>query len=468
MRCWNAMTSPLHDAALFMDPAYRASQPETDAEVADGFWTWVSSWCKEPSYVEVDAEVCSWIEGTGRHTCEVARTQARLMQPVRWWRKWCSDMPILQKQAVHLLGQVSASSCCERNWSLFERIHSRLCNNLGAIKLSTLVFIRWNQRLLDALIKKPKTDKASTKWEMDEPVEDLTRDEMAADARLWLAERRGRLHRIEPVGDAGENDDSGSDDYDDIPVQAPQTPAPEEVTIQRHRLRNNLLELERELNSLNESWRNATKASKFLARQRLHELDQATRSMTVEGVEGGNLAGGPAPAHGTRKRGRLQKESVQEEEAATQGGTGDEEVGDVEGGNLAGGPAPAHVRRKRGRPQKEPVQEVEEAARKVTSTDESGGCGDENDGSSNESDGSGDGRHRSGDGRHRSGDRDGTDGSSEEDESEGDEKDGHEGSGGSDGTDGSGKEDESEGDEKDGSSSEQGDSESEPLYDFCT
>ncbi|GBG84823.1 hypothetical protein CBR_g39199 [Chara braunii] len=164
MRRWNAMASPLHCAALFLDPEYRASRPEMDAEVADGFWTWLYLWCKESSFVEVDAEVCCWIEGTGGHNCEDARTQARLMQSARWWRKWCSDMPILQKQVARLLGQASSSSCCERNWSLFERIHSRLRNNLGgvdAIKLSTLVFNRWNQRLLDALIKKPKADKGS-------------------------------------------------------------------------------------------------------------------------------------------------------------------------------------------------------------------------------------------------------------------------------------------------------------------
>ncbi|GBG42445.1 hypothetical protein CBR_g75895 [Chara braunii] len=224
--------------------------------------------------------------------------QARLMQPARWWRKWCSDMPILQKQVVRLLGQASSSSCCERNWSLFERIHSRLCNNLGAIKLSTLVFNRWNQHLLDALIKKPKADKGSPQWEEDEPVEDLTRDEMAKDARMRLAEWRARLHRTELVGDAG-----------------------------------------------------------------------------------------------------------------------DEEAQDVEGGSLAEGPAPARLTRKRGRPQKQPVQEEEEVAPGRTSSDESGSGADENDGGRDESDGSGDGDDESGG-------CDGTDGSGEEDEGEGDEKDG--------------------------------------------
>ncbi|GBG84949.1 hypothetical protein CBR_g39412 [Chara braunii] len=58
MRRWNTMTSPLHCAALFLDPEYRASRPETDAEIVDGFWRWLYSWCKEAAYMEVDVEVC--------------------------------------------------------------------------------------------------------------------------------------------------------------------------------------------------------------------------------------------------------------------------------------------------------------------------------------------------------------------------------------------------------------------------
>ncbi|GBG72927.1 hypothetical protein CBR_g12649 [Chara braunii] len=359
MRRWNTMTSPLHCAALFLDPEYRASRPESDAEIVGRFWTWLYSWCKEAAYREVDAEVYSWIEGTGRHTTENARTQARTMQPARWWRKWCSDMPILQKQAVRLLGQGSSSSSCERNWSLFERIHSRLRNNLGTVKLSTLVFNKWNQHLLEFLTKKPKVDDAA-KWEEDEPVEDLTRDEMASDARLRLGEWRARLCGTHSVHDEGENDDSGSHEKD-IPVQAQQTAVAEEVTVQHRRLHNELFELERELNEL---WRKATKASKFLAWQHLHDLDQATRTMTLEHANKYKVARAaacaPPSVPAKRGRGRPRKD------AATHGGTGDEEVEDAEGGDLEGVGAPTRATRKRGRPRKAPVEEEEIGNRKGT------------------------------------------------------------------------------------------------------
>ncbi|GBG89329.1 hypothetical protein CBR_g49039 [Chara braunii] len=273
MRRWNAMTSPLHCAALFLGPEYRASRPETDAKVADGFWTWLYSWRKESSFVEVDAEVCCWIEGIGGHNCEDARTQARLMQPARWWRKWCSDMPILQSKPFVCLDK---------------RPPPLVARGTGACSNEFII-----------------ANKGSPQWEEDEPVENLTRDEMAKDARMRLAEWRARLHRTESVSDAG-----------------------------------------------------------------------------------------------------------------------GEEAHDVEGGSLAEGPAPSRLTRKRGRPQKQPVQEEEEVAPEGTSSDESGGGADENDGGSDESDGSGDGDDGSGDGDDGSGGCDGTDGSGKEDEGEGDEKDG--------------------------------------------
>ncbi|GBG66089.1 hypothetical protein CBR_g55432 [Chara braunii] len=272
---------------------------------------------------EVDAEVCSWIEGIGQHTSENARTQARTMQPARWWRKWCSDMPILQKQAVRLLGQGCSSSSCERNWNLFERIHSRLRNNLGTVKLSTLVFNRWNQHLLDFLTKKQKADDAA-KWEEDEPVEDLTRDEMASNARLRLGEWRARLRGTHSVHDEGENDDSGSDE-EDIPVQVQQTAVAEEVTVKH-------------------------------------------RDKEVEDVDGGDSERVAAPVRATRKRGRLRKAAVEEEEAENRRGT-----------------------RKRGRLQVQPAEEEEEEALEKTSSADKNGSrdGSSNNDESSSDDGSG-------------------------------------------------------------------------------
>ena len=43
----------------------------------------------------------------------------------RWWHMFGSDTPILQNIAIRILSQPCSSSGCERNWSMFEHIHSK-------------------------------------------------------------------------------------------------------------------------------------------------------------------------------------------------------------------------------------------------------------------------------------------------------------------------------------------------------
>ncbi|XP_025703026.1 uncharacterized protein [Arachis hypogaea] len=50
------------------------------------------------------------------------------LEPSEWWRLHGGSAPNLQKMAIRLLHQTSSSSGCERNWNLFEQIHSKRRN----------------------------------------------------------------------------------------------------------------------------------------------------------------------------------------------------------------------------------------------------------------------------------------------------------------------------------------------------
>lgn len=56
-------------------------------------------------------------------------------------------MPILQKYALRIVSQCVSSSGCERNWSTFALIHTKLRNRLGYEKLNDLVYVNYNLRL---------------------------------------------------------------------------------------------------------------------------------------------------------------------------------------------------------------------------------------------------------------------------------------------------------------------------------
>ncbi|CAN1800362.1 hypothetical protein LINPERHAP1_LOCUS22509, partial [Linum perenne] len=61
--------------------------------------------------------------------------------------------PIIQKLAIRILSQTAASSGCERNWSVFERIHTKRRNMLEHKRLSDLVFMHYNMRLKHRYVK---------------------------------------------------------------------------------------------------------------------------------------------------------------------------------------------------------------------------------------------------------------------------------------------------------------------------
>jgi hAT family C-terminal dimerisation region len=47
-----------------------------------------------------------------------------------WWRNYGTKAPNLRKVAIRILSQTCSSSGCERNWSIFDKIHSKRRNRL--------------------------------------------------------------------------------------------------------------------------------------------------------------------------------------------------------------------------------------------------------------------------------------------------------------------------------------------------
>lgn len=64
-----------------------------------------------------------------------------------WWENYGAGTPNLQKIAIRVLSQPCSASGCERNWSVFESIHTKKRNRLSQKRLNDLVFVRYNLRL---------------------------------------------------------------------------------------------------------------------------------------------------------------------------------------------------------------------------------------------------------------------------------------------------------------------------------
>ncbi|KAF0895482.1 hypothetical protein E2562_013580 [Oryza meyeriana var. granulata] len=67
--------------------------------------------------------------------------------PDEWWIAYGCSASNLQKLAVRVLGQTCSAFDCERNWSLFEHIHSKKRNRLEHQRMCDIVYVHCNQRL---------------------------------------------------------------------------------------------------------------------------------------------------------------------------------------------------------------------------------------------------------------------------------------------------------------------------------
>nr|KAJ0223180.1 hypothetical protein LSAT_V11C200062380 [Lactuca sativa] len=76
-------------------------------------------------------------EGTfGRKLALASRNTTHPLNYNEWWKLHDGDAPELQKFAIRILSQTAASSGCEMNWSVFERIHTKRRNRLKDYKKS--------------------------------------------------------------------------------------------------------------------------------------------------------------------------------------------------------------------------------------------------------------------------------------------------------------------------------------------
>ena len=70
------------------------------------------------------------------------------MSPIKWWVVHETSAPMLQSIALKLLGQLCSSSCCERNLSTYNFIHSMKRNKLTPQRAEDLVYVHNNLRLM--------------------------------------------------------------------------------------------------------------------------------------------------------------------------------------------------------------------------------------------------------------------------------------------------------------------------------
>jgi hypothetical protein len=68
-----------------------------------------------------------------------------------WWQMFSYSTPALQKLAIRLVSQCASATECERNWSTFAFIHTKVRNRLTYEKLHKLVYVNYNLRIQNSI-----------------------------------------------------------------------------------------------------------------------------------------------------------------------------------------------------------------------------------------------------------------------------------------------------------------------------
>ncbi|XP_050947036.1 uncharacterized protein LOC127151431 [Cucumis melo] len=141
---------PLHAAGYYLNPSFYYSNPsiQEDDEIVNGLYSCITKMVASLDIQDkILAELSKYKRAEALFGQPLAIRQRDKISPVEWWDNFGQSTPNLQKFAIRILGLTCSASGCERNWSVFEQLHSKKRNRLAQSRLNDLVFIKYNREL---------------------------------------------------------------------------------------------------------------------------------------------------------------------------------------------------------------------------------------------------------------------------------------------------------------------------------
>ncbi|GMQ01633.1 hypothetical protein CsSME_00048203 [Camellia sinensis var. sinensis] len=157
---------PLHAAGFYLNPSlfYKDPNAAKDKEIMTGLYQCISRLIPTLEVQDkVRAELTKYEKAEGLFQIPMAIRQRSTRVPADWWSSFGHETPDLQKFAIKVLSLTCSSSGCERNWSVFEHLHSKKRNRLAQKRLNDLVFVKYNKALKRRYMKRANIDPISLK-----------------------------------------------------------------------------------------------------------------------------------------------------------------------------------------------------------------------------------------------------------------------------------------------------------------
>ncbi|XP_052187694.1 uncharacterized protein LOC127798276 [Diospyros lotus] len=139
---------PLHAAGWYLNPEYFYKAEHIDPEIMNGLYECIRKLNPDIKVQDqIDAELSMYNNADGFFGNYMAIRKRAEKSPAEWWASYGMSTPTLQKFAIKILSLTCSSSGCERNWSVFENLHTKRRNRLDQLRLNDLVFVKYNRAL---------------------------------------------------------------------------------------------------------------------------------------------------------------------------------------------------------------------------------------------------------------------------------------------------------------------------------
>ncbi|XP_048616815.1 uncharacterized protein LOC125575425 isoform X2 [Brassica napus] len=147
---WNCqLHQPLHAAGHFLNPEFQYKGPEVNCEeVMKGLYDAIGRLVPKVTTQDVILkELEQFKNASGLFGHPMAIRQRATKAPAEWWWSYGASTPTLRDFAVKVLSLTCSATGCERNWSVFQHLHTKKRNRLTQERLNSMVFVKYNRAL---------------------------------------------------------------------------------------------------------------------------------------------------------------------------------------------------------------------------------------------------------------------------------------------------------------------------------
>ncbi|XP_010262570.1 PREDICTED: uncharacterized protein LOC104601077 [Nelumbo nucifera] len=154
---WNKqLTRPLQAAGFYLNPKFFYSiEGDVHNEIMSGMLDCIERLVSEIKIQDkITKELSSYKNAVGDFGRKMAIRARNTMLPAEWWSTYGGGCPNLSRLAIRILNQTCSAVGFKQNEISFKQIHNVTRNQLEHQRLSDLVFVQYNLRLRQRLLRK--------------------------------------------------------------------------------------------------------------------------------------------------------------------------------------------------------------------------------------------------------------------------------------------------------------------------